>query len=62
MSSIAGIKQTDGEFQNHASYVDSWLKELKHDSKYIFKAAAQANKAAEFLMKSKEEKENERLQ
>ena len=62
VSSIAGIKQTDGEFQNHASYVGSWLKELKHDSKYIFKAAAQANKAAEFLMKSKEEKENERLQ
>jgi len=49
--SSAGIKQTEGEFQNHASYIDSWLKELKRDSKYIFKAAAQANKAATFLLK-----------
>ena len=50
--SSAGIIQTDGEFQNHASYVDSWLKHLKQDSNYIFRAAAEANKAANFLLKN----------
>ena len=57
--SSAGIIQTDGEFQNHASYVDSWLKNLKRDSNYIFKAAAEANKAANFLLKNEEENINE---
>lgn len=51
VSELAGIKHTQCEFQNHASYVDSWLKELKRNSKYIFKAAAQANKAANFLLR-----------
>ena len=53
--SSAGIIQTDGEFQNHASYIESWLKHLKQDSNYIFKAAAEANKAANFLLKNQEE-------
>ena len=46
----AGIIQTEGEFQNHVSYVDSWLKRMKSDNSYIFKAAAEANKAADFLL------------
>lgn len=33
----------------HAGYIDSWLKALRNDSKAIFKAAALAEKAAEFI-------------
>ncbi|MBK6907828.1 MAG: DUF1738 domain-containing protein [Rhodocyclaceae bacterium] len=40
---------------DHASYIDSWLKVLKHDKKAIFSAASQASKSHAFLMdKSKE--------
>jgi len=56
--SSAGIKQTNGEFQNHASYINSWLKELKRDSNYIFRASSQASKASNFLLKQ-EENQNE---
>lgn len=33
----------------HAAYIQSWLKELKNDKKFIFQAAAQAQKAVEFI-------------
>jgi len=33
----------------HAVYIKNWLAALKNDKKWIFKAAAQANKAAEYL-------------
>jgi len=36
--------------RNHASYLQSWLQALKGDSKFIFKAASQATKAADFLL------------
>lgn len=35
--------------ENHASYLDSWLKILKADNKAIFLAAAAASRAADFL-------------
>lgn len=41
------IKQTQPT--NHALYIKSWLKNLNEDKTYIFKAAAQAAKATEFL-------------
>jgi antirestriction protein ArdC len=34
---------------DHASYLDSWLKVMKADSKAIFTAASQASRAVEFL-------------
>ncbi len=34
---------------DHAAYVGSWLKALKEDKRLIFSAAAQAQKAADFL-------------
>lgn len=37
----------------HAGYIQSWLKALKNDSKAIFKAAALAEKATEFLAMQK---------
>ncbi|HBX8412768.1 TPA: DUF1738 domain-containing protein [Citrobacter amalonaticus] len=41
-----GIK---GEVQ-HESYIASWLKALKNDKRYIFKAASAASKAHRYLM------------
>ena len=35
---------------DHAAYIDSWLKILKSDSKAIFTAASQAQKATDWLM------------
>ena len=40
-----------GEVQ-HASYIDSWLTVLKRDTKAVFSAAAQAEKAFAFLTES----------
>ena len=34
----------------HASYLQSWLKKLQQDNKYIFKAASLAQKAMEYLL------------
>ncbi len=38
-----------GQNGQHASYIASWLKALKNDKSFIFKAAAAANKACQFL-------------
>ncbi|MEI7344728.1 zincin-like metallopeptidase domain-containing protein, partial [Dickeya chrysanthemi] len=38
-----------GEVQ-HESYIASWLKALKNDKRYIFKAASASSKAHRFLM------------
>lgn len=35
---------------NHAAYVGSWLEALQNDPKYIFRAAAAASKATDFLL------------
>lgn len=40
----------DGNLQNHASYIKSWIKALKSDKTFIFKASAQASKAFNFTM------------
>lgn len=42
-----GITQSPRE--DHAQYLKGWLKALRNDTKFIFKAAAQAGKAAEYL-------------
>ena len=33
----------------HESYIASWLKSLKNDKRYIFKAASAASKAHKYL-------------
>lgn len=38
-----------GEVQ-HESYIASWLKVLKNDNRYIFKAASASSKAHHHLM------------
>ena len=51
VATSAGIPQSETEFQNHASYIDSWLGNLRNDNMYIFKAAAEASKAAGYLLR-----------
>ena len=35
--------------EDHAAYIESWLKVLKNDKRAIFTAASHAQKAADFL-------------
>lgn len=51
VATSAGIPQSETEFQNHASYIDGWLSNLRNDNMYIFKAAAEASKAAGYLLR-----------
>lgn len=37
------------DYPNHAAYLNGWLTALKNDKKYIFRAAAKAQAAANFL-------------
>lgn len=40
----------DVNFENHAAYLKSWLSNFRNDTDYLFKAAAQAGKAATFIV------------
>ncbi len=61
IASSAKIPQVEGEFQNHASYVESWLNHLKKEPDMLFKAAAQASKTADFLLKTGGESDEKTL-
>lgn len=53
MSADLGIQSADmeGEFyENHISYIKSWIHALEDDPDYLFKAASQADKASSYLM------------
>ena len=41
----------NGTLENHASYIHSWVDRLKEDKHEIFKAAADAEKAADFVLR-----------
>jgi antirestriction protein ArdC len=41
---------TTSNLSNHASYLKSWLTGMNNDPKFIFRAAAQASKAVEFVL------------
>jgi antirestriction protein ArdC len=42
--------EINSTIEHHASYIDSWLRVLKHDKKALFNAMKEANKACEFLL------------
>lgn len=44
-----GVQPT---FDQSAAYVEGWLKALKEDKRAIFRAASEAQKAADFIMQS----------
>jgi len=39
--------------ENHHAYLDGWLRKMKQDSSFIFKASSQASKAADYIMSFK---------
>lgn len=41
------VEQTLG---NHAAYLGNWLNAMQHDCKFVFRAAAQATRAADFIL------------
>jgi len=45
------IPERLAEMPNHASYIRSWLNALAEDNKAFFRAASQAQKAANYLMR-----------
>ena len=48
---VAGIDNCT--IQNSASYIQSWLRSLKEDSRLVVQAAGQAQKAADFILGNK---------
>ena len=46
--------------ENHASYLQSWLTALENDPKFLFRAAAEAAKAADFVLSFSREPVEER--
>lgn len=58
MMRILGI-DTDGTFNNSASYIENWLRVLKSDKKFIVSASSQASKATDYILKFTDEVEDE---
>jgi len=44
----------------HADYIGSWLAKLQNDKRYVFRAASAASKAANLILGSAEEMDNEK--
>jgi antirestriction protein ArdC len=49
LSSALGVPSSD-DLRNHAAYLQSWLRALKDDPKFIFRASAAASKAADCIL------------
>jgi antirestriction protein ArdC len=49
-SLVTNILGLPSDIENHASYVGSWIKHLNEDKREIFRAAADAQKIADFLL------------
>ncbi|WNS79576.1 zincin-like metallopeptidase domain-containing protein [Domibacillus sp. DTU_2020_1001157_1_SI_ALB_TIR_016] len=51
---LCGVARIENAtIENIASYIESWLRVLKEDSKLIVQAAAQAQKAADYIRSPK---------
>ena len=59
VSAETGIPQTQEHFDNHAAYVDYWVKAVKQDSNALFRAVNQAQKASEEILKYERVRERE---
>ena len=58
LSADLGIQSTDLEgkfYENHVSYLQSWMNALENDPSYLFKAASKADHADTFIMERYEE-------
>jgi antirestriction protein ArdC len=45
-----GIAVSDSDFSNNAAYLATWLEKLRSDRKEIFRAAADAQRIADYLL------------
>ena len=57
LSGYCGIENIT--IENSAAYIGGWLKSLKNDKTLLIHAAAQAQKAADFILNLKEEEPEE---
>ena len=62
VSAETGIPQTQAHFDNHAAYVDHWVKAIKEDPNALFRAVNQAQKASEEILKYERVREREQAQ
>lgn len=62
VSAETGIPQNQEHFDNHASYVNYWIKAVKEDPNALFKAVNQAQKASEEILKYERVREREQAQ
>ncbi|MBR0248734.1 MAG: hypothetical protein IJQ70_07155, partial [Synergistaceae bacterium] len=62
VSAETGIPQTQEHFDNHAAYVDHWVKAVKEDPNALFRAVNQAQKASEEILKYERVREREQAQ
>ena len=62
VSAETGIPQTQEHFDNHAAYVDHWVKAIKEDPNALFRAVNQAQKASEEILKHERVREREQAQ
>jgi antirestriction protein ArdC len=53
LGSIAGIEKEN--MSNNVAYIQSWLRQLKNDKKFIFYASSNAQKAVDFILGVKHE-------
>ena len=51
VSAETGIPQTKEHLDNHAAYVESWIKAVEEDPNALFRAVSQAQKASEEILK-----------
>ena len=58
LANALGIPNSD-DLTNHSAYIQSWLKALENDPKFIFRAAAAASKATDFILNFSRPKEVE---
>lgn len=56
-----GINLGDAQINNHAAYLDFWLKGLKEDKDIFFQAAKDATKITDYIKKNYLDKENSRM-
>jgi len=56
-----GIKMDKRAFDNHCAYVDSWMKALDKDTRFIIDASMQADRAVKFLNKTSNENGTSKL-
>ena len=62
VSAETGIPQTQEHFDNHAAYVDYWVKAVKEDPNALSRAVNQAQKASEEILKYERVREREQAQ